>query len=65
MIHLKVRTEADYENSGQLYTIELSTDSVEERDIALKYAQMALDEAIRNMRRKVKGDKDIDSDSRG
>ena len=65
MIQLKLRTEADYENSGQLYTIELSTDSAEERDIALKYAQMALDAAIKNMRRKVKGDKDTDPDSRG
>ena len=65
MIHLKVRTEADYENSGNLYVIEISTDSAEEKDIALKYAQMALDEAIKNMRRKVKGDKDTNPDSRG
>lgn len=51
MIYIKDNKKPDYENSGFLYTIEVTTDSPYEYDLIMEYIQQAIEYRKQQIRR--------------
>lgn len=51
MIYIKDGKKPDYENSGFLYTIEVTTDSRYEYDLIMEYIQQAIEYRKQQIRR--------------